>query len=271
MFIFKYFKNSLYSLKGIYSLKDEKIFKVVIYFLLMATISLLPHNLEIIREKGFKLGFISEGYDDAVRHDLYNSKVIKIGTAGMRVEDNFTIEIYEFDEFTLVIDYFDEYEQIDGNVLVLKRNTTEYYYENGSMMTGNYDSFDEEVYFSSLMFDETLYTTLFTYLEKAFYSYIVLFSLLVNISSNVGMYILMILLMSVILGFLKYRFSYFLNYMQTSKILVFSMTAPAVLTFILGFFGLFALTPVIMNFGMGAMALLVLLKVGKEKLELPVK
>ncbi len=271
MFLIKYFKNSLYSLKGIYSLKDESFVKVIIYFLIIATISLLPHNLEIVREKGFKLGFISEAYNDEVRHEMYTSKVVKVGQAGLRVDDNFTVEVYEFDMYTLVIDYNDEYDEIDGTTLILKRTTTEYYDENGSMMFGNYKSFDDDIHFSSLRFEETLYTTLFTNLEKAFYPYITLFSLLINVTSNFAMYAIMIALMSVILGFLRYRFSYFLSYKETCKILVFSMTLPSVIVFIIGFFGGFAFTPVIMNFMMGGIAVLTLLKVGKNKLELPAK
>lgn len=271
MFLVKYFKNSLYSIKGIYSLKDENIIKVLLYFILVATISLLPHNLEIVREKGFKLGFISEAYNDEARFDLYDSKVVKVGTAGIRVDDDFVLEVYEFDTFTLVIDYNDEFESVENTTLVLKRTSTEYYDSNGSMMVGNYNSFTEDIHFSSLRFDETLYTTLFTGLEKAFYPFITLFSILVNVSTNFAMYIIMIALMAVILGFLKYRFSHFLSYKEICKILVFSMTLPSVIVFIIGLFGGFAFTPVIMNFMMGGIAVLTLLKVGKNKLELPTK
>lgn len=271
MFIIRYFKNTLYSLKGIYSLKDEKFYKVIIYFVLLVIISIMPHNLEIVKEKGFKLGFISEGYNDNNRYELYESSVIKISNTGIKVDDNFTIEVYEFDDFKLVIDYNSEYDIEDGIVLVLKKDYTEYYSKDGSVMKGDYSSFDDEFYFSSLMFDDTTYSTLFTNLEKSFYPYIILFSIVVNVFSNLLMYSIMIILMAILLSFLKYRFSYFLNLKQLCKILVFSMTIPSVVVNVLGLFSTFAFTPVIMNFSMGAISLLVLLKVGKNKLELPVK
>ncbi len=179
-------------------------------------------------------------------------------------EEDFIIEEYDFDEFKLIIDYNDEYIYIDGNTLILKKDSTIFHNENGSIMTGNYDSFDTDIYKYDLMFNDSLYQVLFTNLEKAFYPYTILFSLLINFSSNILMYVIMIFLMSSILSFLKYRYSYFLSYKQLIKILILSMTLPSVIVFILGLLGSFAFTPVIMNFMMGGISLLVILKVGKN-------
>ncbi len=271
MFLIRGFKNSLYSLKGIFKLKDEKMYKAIIYFLLMAIISLLPHNLALVREDGFKLGFISEAYTDSVRYEMYNSSMIKVGKSGLRVEENFSMEEYEFEMYTLVIDYDDEYVWSEGNVLVLKQSQTKYYDSNGSYMWGNYDSFTDDIYKSDLMFTDTLYETFFTNLEKSFSSFIVLFSVLSNTIINILMYVFMIAIMAFILGFLRYRFSYFLSYMQLIRVLIYSMTIPTVVVCILGIFGSFAFTPVIMNFATGGIAVLVLLKVGKNNFELPQK
>ncbi len=266
MFIIKYFKNTLYSLKGIYRFKDEKGYKIMLYFLLMSLISLLPHNLTIIQENGFKMGFISEGYNDSNKEQLYNSSLIKIGKAGLRVEDTFKLEEYEFDTFKLVIDYNDEYEVTDDTTLILKKYTTEYH-SNNSMMYGDYNSFEDDIYIANLMFDDNVYMSLFTNLEKAFYPYITLFSLLVNTTANIAMYLLMILLMGIILGFLKYKYSSYLSYKEIVKILVLSMTLPSVVVFIIGLFGGFAFTPVIMNFMIGGIGVLTILKVGKNNFD----
>lgn len=266
MFLINGFK-SVYSFKNIFNLKQQNLFKSLIYFLVISIISLLPHNLSIVREDGFKLGFISESYNDDSRLELYDSNLIKIGSAGLRVS-NEVIEEYSFNMYTLVIDYNDEYIWEEGNVLVLNKFNTRYYDDTGNTMQGNYDSFSIDINKSDLMFNDNLFLTFFTNLEKTFSSHIILFSVIINTTTNICMYLLMICALAFILGFLKYRFSYFPNYKQLLNVLIYSMSLPAVVVFVLGLFGSFAFTPVIMNFATGGIALLVILKVGKNNYEL---
>ena len=272
MFILKYFKNSIFSLKGIYELKSEKVFKILIYFIFMSLLSLLPHNIEIIREKGFKLGFISEVYKEDNKTMLINTKAEVVGFAGLRCSDDFKVEYYEFKDYDLVIDYNNEYDIKTNNkekaVLILQKTEVLYYDQNRAFMRGNYDSFDRDIRFSELRFNDSIYQELFTNLEKSFYSYIIFFSIINNVMVQTGMYLIMIILMAIILSFLKYGFSKKMKFIEIVKILVLSMTLPSVIVFILGWFGLFGLTPVIMNFMIGGIGLLVMTKVAKNRVEL---
>ena len=58
MFIVKYFKNSFFP-KRILPMRKEKFWKVLIFFLILAIISLFPFNIKNL-EGGFKSGLVEE-------------------------------------------------------------------------------------------------------------------------------------------------------------------------------------------------------------------
>lgn len=272
MFIIRYFKNSIFSLKGIYDLKDENLLKIIVYFLLVSLISLFPYNFKIVEEKGFNIGFLSEVYKDLSENSFKNTKVKKIGKAGLRVESDFTCETYHFENIIIIFDYDNTYnisENVDKNVLILKKDTMRFYDTSNHFMVGNYEAFNRDYSFSEFVANQSLFEEFFLLIEKGFYSYSILFSVLNYTFTSIGMYLLMILLMAGILSFLKYGFSKSMPFMSIVKILVLAMTLPSIIVFLIGWIpNMYSFSPIIMNFLIGGIGLLVMLKVAKNRLEI---
>lgn len=271
MFLIRYFKGSIVSLKKIFELREEKMWKVVIYFLLMAMVSIFPYNFKIVQEQGFKMGFVSEGYKEDAKNALKSSRAVKVGYAGLRCNDDFETEEYLFSNFKLIIDYKDTYKRDSKEsmrLVIMTANNVKYYNEEGIYMPGNYEGFSRDLFFSEFISNEAVFEEFFSSLEKSFSAYTILFSVINYTITSLFMDALLLALMAGIFMMFKIGFNAYVSYFEMLKMLVLCMTIPTLICFILGFFDLFALTPVIMNFGIGVIGLLIVFKVIKPKVQI---
>jgi len=267
MFIINYFKYAV-DYPNYFEHAKEKGWKVFIFFILLSLISLFPMNLLIVQEDGWKLDFIEQSFI-AETPDWQLPDDCNI-IANEFVCDTETVYTYEHRGIKYIFNIeTDTYDENDEKSILFMKDKIVYTNGEGAYMVGyNYKGFEDSLSFRSLNLATgedrvNMYETFGESIETSFGNYIILYTLLVNIGTSIGLYAFFVLVMSLVIQLFRFGYSSFLTYGQTMKMVVFAMGLPSIISFIVGFIEP-TFAPVIFQFGIGIILMVVMLKYGKK-------
>jgi maltodextrin utilization protein YvdJ len=267
MFIIRFFKYSV-DYPHYFEHAKEKGWKVVIFFFLLSLISLFPMNLLIVQEDGWKLDFIEQSFiTETPSWQLPDDCSI---TANELVCDTDTVYFYEHQGITYIFNIdTDEYRDSDEKSIIFMKNQVVYTNGEGAYMIGyDYKGFDDNLSFRSLNLAtgedrDQMYEQFGASIETSFSNYIIFYTLLVNTFTSIGLYAFFVLVMSLVIQLFRFGYSSFLTFRETTKMVVFAMGLPSIISLIVGFFEP-TFAPVIFQFGIGIILMVVMLKYGKK-------
>ena len=274
MFIVKYFKNSFFP-KRILPMRKEKFWKVLIFFLILAIISLFPFNIKNL-EGGFKSGLVEENLTNYPLPKLPEG--VKLGLLfGITTPNDEEIVFNHQGNETNITYYFnykgsdDDFRSLDFQAIAFTKNQVLYTDGKGAILPGNYHGFVEEVVdFSeiNLMLETEKKASLVnfsSYVEAAFARYNAVYSIVTYSATQLVMYILMVLILASITQLYRFKYGVFMSFLESIKVIIFCMTIPALLSFIVGIFVHFAFVPIIFQFGSGILLMFILIKYGDKE------
>lgn len=266
MFLVRFFKYS-FQYSQIISRVNERMWKVVIYFLVLSMISIFPLNYLIVKEQGWRLDFIEESFiAETPNWNLPDNCQIRANRLLCT-----TNEQYSFEHRGIIYVFNHQGDVFDRNVrqVIFKENKIIYVNGQGDFMVGHgYQGFSETQNFLELNLAQGLerqekYIAFGQSIENSFSSYIILYTLLVNSFTTIGMNALFILLLSAVLQLFRFGYSTFFTYKNSLKFLIYLMTLPALLSFGIGFLEP-SFSPVFFQLGMGITTMVVMLVYGKK-------
>ncbi len=266
MFITRFFKTS-FSFQTMLTEVKEPFWKYILYFLILMMLVAFPLNYSIVMEQGFRINFIEESFvEETPDWVLPESCEIQAGALSC---DETGVIIYTHQDLTYYLNA--NLDMVDENEKGIYLLEDRLIYTNGvgASMTGYYhQGFLDRFSFRSLNLLEGTersagYIVFAEQLQNCFSPYIVFFSLLVNSATTIGINIVFILLLSLVLQLFRFGYSKFFKYIDSLKFLIYTMTIPAILSFIVGFVSM-AFSPVIYQFGVGIITMVVMLTHGKK-------
>lgn len=267
MFLINYFKYAV-DYPNYFEHAKEKGWKVFIFFMMLSLISLFPMNLLIVQEDGWKLDFIEQSFiSETPNWQLPDTCDI---LAHELVCETETVYIYEHQGIKYIFNIeTDQYQDSDEKSVLFMKDKIVYTNGEGAHMIGyDYKGFDEHVSFRSLNLAtgeerDQMYQAFGKSIESSFSNYIILYTLLVNTGTSIGLYAFFILVMSLVVQLFRFGYSSFLTFGQTMKMVVFAMGLPSIISFVIGFIEP-SFSPVVFQFGIGIILMVVMLKYGKK-------
>ena len=277
MFLVRIFRDSFF-LNRILKLRFVAFWKFIIYFILISFVSLFSFNYTNLREGGWRLGFVENNFlsvenvgkklpNDITIHPLTGVNSSSGQSASVVYKDSVNGDItYRF----LISE---EGLTIDKEIRQLIFTNKKIYYVKGdgkSILEGNYHGFTEEVNFEDIINisnhreKNQALSKLAISIEKSFDRQNAFYAILVYSSVQILLYIILIFVLSGLLQLFRFGYVNYMSYFDGMKIVVASMTIPSIISFIIGFFT-HALTPVIVQFGIGIILMIVMLKYGKSE------
>lgn len=254
----KFFVDS-FRVKRIYGLKDSKWRSVIFYFLLLVLIISFPLNLQIIRGGGWDLYNFTAGmrevYPDWLPYDLPED--IEITASGMYYEDaaNSVFLTTNIDDQDLYIVFSPLADYVPSDrTLMFEEDRISYYDESGTyMFSADYSKVEGVVRFYDLQLgtQSNAVDKLASIIENSFGGYAQFKSVILNIVINLVMNVLLVLVVSFLFIFIRIKFQKVTTFSDNIKIVVSSMTIPALVGMAFGFIGvmeLSAFTVVIFQF-----------------------
>jgi maltodextrin utilization protein YvdJ len=278
MFLVKIFRDSFY-LDRILKLRFLKFWYFIIYFFLISFVSLFSFNYANLKEGGWKLGFVEYNFisvenvnvklpNDIVIRPLSGVKSLSGQSQSVIYNDSVNGQIlYRFliNEEGLTLNK----EDLKVRQLIFTDKRILYVKGDGSVpLEGDYDNFSEEVRFESInnitnaKEKREALVSLANSIEKGFGKQNAFFTIITYSTVQILLYILLIFLLSAILQLFRFGYTKFMSFFDGMKIVIATMTVPSVISFVIGFFT-HALTPVIVQFGLGIILMIAMLKYGK--------
>ena len=146
------------------------------------------------------------------------------------------------------------------------------YYVKGDgkgLMIGSYQNFPEEISFETINTlpdnERRVQLTIFAEtIEKSFGRQNAFFTIVTFSSVQLALYVVLVLLLALVLQLFRFVYVDYMSYIDGVKIVISTMTIPSVISFIIGFFT-HALTPVIVQLGLGIILMLIMIKYGKKE------
>lgn len=266
MFILRFFKTS-FSPKLMLTEISDPFWKYILYFLIIIMLIAFPLNYTIVQEQGFRLNFIEESFTQATPSwVLPETCEIEAGSLSCETDETYT---FIHQEITYYIHATQDMVDENQKAVYLLEDRLLYTNGVGASMTGYYhQGFLDRFSFRSLNLLEgneksLAYIAFAEQLENSFGPYIVFFSLLVNTLTTLGINIVFILMLSLVLQLFRFGYSKFFRYIDSLKFLIYTMTVPAILSFLISWISM-AFSPVIYQFGVGIMTMVVMLTHGKK-------
>jgi len=245
----KFFVDS-FQVKKIYDLKDSKWKTIFFYFLLLVLIISFPLNLQIIRSGGWDLynftAGIREVYPDWLPDDLPED--IEISATGMYYEDtsNSVFLTHNIDDQDLYIVFspLADYVPTD-RTLVFEENQISYYDETGTyMFSADYSRVEGIVRFYDLQLgtQSNAVDKLASIIEDSFGGYAQFKSIALNVLINLVLEVLLVLTVSFLFIFIRIKYQKVTTFSDNIKIVISSMTMPALVGMIVGFLSVIELS-----------------------------
>jgi maltodextrin utilization protein YvdJ len=271
----KFFTDS-FRINRIYSLKNTKGTTLVFYFLLLILIISFPLNLQIIRSSGWDLynftAGIREQYPDWLPSQLPDD--IEISASGMYYEDTTNREYLTYnnqdEDLYIVISPLGDYVPYD-RTLMFEENQISYYDENGQyMFSADYSKITSVVSFYDLQFMEQAQAVnkFCGVIEDSFSGYAQFKSIILNTVINFVLNTLLIFVVSAMFLLIRFNYQKVTSFGENLRIMVSSMTIPAMISFVVGLFEFIeatSLTQVIFQFATPIIAYIAIYKGSKNK------
>lgn len=266
MFLVRFLQYSLQYSK-VFTHVNEKMWKIVIYFLILCMINVFPLNFLIVKEQGWRLNFIAESFT-LETPDWVLPETCGI-TASKLVCSDDTEYTYEHQDIVYIFNYQGTDYDLSKKQVLFKETTIIYTNgENASMVGYDYKGFNYSQSFLELNLSEgvdraLLYEQFGQSIESSFSPYIVLYTLLVNTITSIALNALFLVILSLVLQLFRFGYTKFFTYVDSLKFLVYMMAVPAILSFVVGIFEP-AFSPVFFQLGMGIITMIVMLRYGKK-------
>ncbi|PKK92541.1 MAG: hypothetical protein CVV61_09195, partial [Tenericutes bacterium HGW-Tenericutes-6] len=189
MFLARFFRYS-FDYKQIFSHVNEKMWKIVIYFLILCMINLFPMNYLIVKVQGWRLNFVEESFV-LETPDWVLPESCSI-TASKLVCATSTEYTYEHQGITYIFNYQGSDYDLTKKQILFKESTIIYTNGENAFMTGyDYQGFNYSQRFLELNLStgterQELYVEFGQAIESSFSSYIVFYTLLVNTLTSIG-------------------------------------------------------------------------------------
>jgi hypothetical protein len=279
MFLVRIFRDS-FIFNRVLKLRYEAFWKLGIYFIIISLISLFSFNFTNLRTGGWKLGFVEnillleKNYDKQLPSSITIRKL-----SGVNSTDGDQLLFYENNEGKIIRFWFVTNESEDfvntnidltAEQLIFTNKRTYYVKGDGKgLMIGSYQNFPEEISFETI---NTLpdnerrvqLTILAETIEKSFGRQNAFFTIVTFSSVQLALYVVLVLLLALVLQLFRFVYVDYMSYIDGVKIVISTMTIPSVISFIIGFFT-HALTPVIVQLGLGIILMLIMIKYGKKE------
>lgn len=269
MFIFKFFIKSFKFPKLLKS-TNEKMWKIIVYFLILVLVSTFPASYEAVKNEGSRLDFIIEDFNREIpiNWDIPNNIIIK---GGRLITDDDKTYVNKHLDITYIIN---NKEVIDAkkytNHIIMSEKSILYIDGKGNYLESfDYKGFSEDQFdFLELELatgDEKvkLFQEFARSIEKSFATQIVLYTVLRNSATQIIINIVYVLLLAGLVQLFKFGYQNFLSYKESVKFVVLAMGLPATITFLMGIF-VAAFAPVVFQLSMGMVVMLVILIYGKK-------
>lgn len=271
MFLIKFFKQS-FQFPTLLKNTNQKIWKIIIYFILLILIANFPASFQVVKEQGSRLDFLVEDFskETPVNWNLPDDISIKGGK--LLTNGNTTEYINNFKDKTYVINKQSKVDDPNNykNHVLLFTDSVVYIDKDGNVLEGfNYKGFDMDEYsFKALKLahgDEltNLFNSFANSIEKSFSSHIVLFTLIRNNIVQLLINVIYVLILAGLVMLFKFAFQDFLNYRQSVTFVVLSLGLPAVITFGIGLLSV-AFAPVVFQLVSGMVVMIVMLVFAKK-------
>ncbi len=271
----KFFVDS-FQVKKIYNLKDTKGVKVFFYFLLLILIISFPINLKIVQSGGWDLYNFTAGirgsYPDWLPYDLPED--IRISSDGMYYEDTdnsvFLTTNMDGQDLYIVFSPMVDYLPVD-RTLVFEPNQISYYGENGEyMFSADYSRVEGTISFYDLHLgtQSNAVDKLSTIIEDSFGGYALFKSVIYNTAINFLLNFIMVFTVSFLFLFIRIRYQKVTDFGENLRIIIASMTIPAMIGMAVGLTGvieLSSLSVVIFQFATPIIAYIAIYKGSKIK------
>ncbi len=271
----KFFVDS-FRINRIYDLKETKGVKVFFYFLLLVLIISFPLNFQIIQSGGWDLynftSGIRESYPDWLPDDLPED--IEFSSSGMYYENTensvFLTSNIDDEDLYMVFSPLNDYVPTD-RTLVFSEDNISYYDENGDFMfSADYSKVQGVVRFYDLKLgsQSNAVDKFASMIEDTFGGYAQFKSIIYNVGINLVVNLLMIVIVSFLFVFIRIKYQKVTTYLDNIKIVISSMTLPAIIGFVIGIIGvieLSAFTVVIFQFVTPVIAYIAIYKGSKMK------
>lgn len=271
MFVIRFFVRS-FQFSKIFKSLNEKLWKYILYAVLLILIANFPASFEIVKEQGSRLDFLIEDFSTEAplnwvlpdEMEIKGGKLINYGDTNeyINTHKGRTYIINKQDRITNIDDYL--------NHVILYESSLIYIDEEGNFLEDyNYKGFSidnfsfRELKLANYEDQLLLYQEFSKGLEKTFSSKIVLYTLLRNNFINVIMNFVYIIVLAGIVMFFKFGYQKFITYFEAIKLVILCLTLPAVLAFGIGFLS-FAFSPVLFQLASGMTVMLVVLAFGKK-------
>ncbi|MDD3106682.1 MAG: DUF1189 family protein [Bacilli bacterium] len=270
----KIFLNS-FSFANIFHQRNQKIGKMILYFLFLVLLISFPLNYQIVKNDGFK-GLNSFSYDLRLANpswlpgNLPSDMVItKSGLSYIQDQE------YSFQTITNEITYTvminPQEEVLDAkNTIVFEKQQLKYFDQKGRFLTGDYDKVKQAIDFSELktLDKSEAVNIFFSIVDDAFNPYAVFYSIMANTFIQIGMNILLVLILGLIFLLIRVNYKPVTHFMQNIKIIITSMTIPSLISIVVGIIGVIevnSFTVVLFQFLTPLIALLAIYKGSNEK------
>ncbi len=265
MFLIRFFRYS-FNPKTMIPNASQKLWQAIIYFFILSLITLFPLNFLIVQENGWNLDFIESNL--TMHTPTWTLPEDMRIYANELVTDSDTSYTFTNEEMTYIFNASGD-ENITGKTVSFYEDRIVYSDGEGhEMISYGYRGFYEEVNFRSLNLAtgterSEMYASFGTMLEASFGSYVVLYSLLMNTIVNISIGIVFILILSLVMQLFRFGYAKFFTYKDSLIFIILAMGIPAVLSFLVGFV-IPSIAPVIYQFGVGIVVMVVMLKYAKK-------
>ncbi len=260
-----------FSLKGIFQNRSIAGKSFLFYFVFLILLVSFPLNYQIVKTGGWDLYNFTAGmraqYPDWLPTDLPDD--IEITKEGMLFTNVATSSFTtaNLDGATLNIIFMPE-GAYEGAVraLVFYPQRIVYYEEGGAeRLSTNYQNISSSVRFNDLMMlDQSIAVDrIATMIDEAFSAYAVFKSVTLNIAINLAMNSLLALVVGAIFIFIRIQYQRVTTFADNLKIIISSMTIPAIVGFTIGIVGVIeinAFTSVLFQFLAPLIAILAIYK-----------
>lgn len=268
MFLGRYLKAS-FKFSELLTHFNENIFKLLVYFLFLSLVYLIPMNLLIMSEDGFRIDFIHQDFiTETPSWNLPSGCKIEFNDFHCSSDEK-VIETHQ--DVTYIFNGSKADVDKDQKQVIFTKDAIIYSSGEGASMTSkgykgfSYTDFDSV---NLLKNDERTqaYLSFANSVESSFSDYIVLYSILTNVGVNLFIQFIFILLLALVLQLFRFGYQSFPGYIDGLKFVILSMGLPVAIGLVVGLFEP-AFGSVFFQLSMGLTVMIVMLKYGKTSLK----
>jgi len=269
MFLIRMFKKS-FVFKGLLKNVNEKLWKYIVYFIILMLIANFPQTLEVIRYEGTRLDFVVEDFETSTPTNWVMPSKIEIKGGKLVNNGDLNRYIYEHQGITYIINNTEKIDVNDyKNHIIFSEESIMFIDAEGNFLEEfGYRGFTDifrfiELNLASGEYKVEIYNDFARSIESSFSRPIVLYTIIRNNLTQIFVNIIYIIILALLVQLFRFRFQNFLSFIEGIKFVILSLGLPAVLTLIIGIFSP-AFTPVVFQLSSGMTIMLVMLVFSKR-------